>query len=71
MIPNYESRPVRGNSSRRLRGGALVVQTAAGLGALILSERHRGRVGASSASVRVHCAAAGARWPRHALELRR
>jgi hypothetical protein len=49
---SYESRLVRGNSSRRLRGGALVVRTAAGLGARILSTRHRGRVGAGSASVR-------------------
>src|SRR2546423_13167261 len=67
----HESRPVRGNSSRRLRGGALVVRTAAGLGAHILPTRHRGRVGACRASVRVHCAAAGARRPRHAYALRR
>src|SRR6266566_6858814 len=50
----HESRPVRGNPSRRLRGGALVVRTAAGLGAHLLPTRHRGRVGACGASVRVH-----------------
>ena len=37
----------------------------------ILSTRHRGRVGACGTSVRVHCAAAGTRRPRHAHALRR
>jgi hypothetical protein len=67
----HESRPVRGNPSRRLRGGAGVVRTATGLPAHILSKRHRGRAGACGASVCVHCAAAGARWPRHAHDFRR
>ena len=48
-----------------------VVRTAAGLPAHLLSTRHGGRVGACGASVRVHCAAAGARRPRQAHALRR
>src|SRR5215469_1863170 len=43
----------------------------AGIPAHIPATRHRGRVGGSGASVRVHCSAARTRWSRYAHALRR
>src|SRR5579875_1355864 len=53
-----DARPVRRHPGHRLLGGTDLVRTAAGLPAHLLPTRHRGRVGACGASLRVHCAAA-------------